>query len=100
MADEAPTNAEPQGADERLVARRVLLRRALYTAPAVLGTFIVTRSAAALSCTPGTCNPPQGCGPIQVCNPPQNPCRPDIQAMQAGALMQMARDAQRRDRNR
>jgi hypothetical protein len=64
--------------DERLVARRALLRRALYVAPAVLGTFVVTRTAAAASCTPGICGPPTGCKPIGVCNPPKLPCLPDF----------------------
>lgn len=71
------SDVEPQD-PERLIARRVLLRRALYIAPAVLGTFAVTRSAAALSCTPGSCSPPGGCIPIGVCNPPKLPCPPSL----------------------
>jgi hypothetical protein len=96
MASELPEERNESEAGERLIARRVLLRRALYISPAVLGTFIVTRSAAAASCSPGVCQPPSGCNPIGACNPPRNPCVPAFNAFQAGAMTQMAQEEQRR----
>jgi hypothetical protein len=62
--------------DARRLARRALLRRALWVVPAVVGTFIVSRTAAAVSCVPqGACGPDQ-CGPNFVPCGPAKPCKP------------------------
>jgi hypothetical protein len=55
----------------RRLARRVLLKAAIYAAPAVL-SMITVRSAHAQptpSCGPATCGPGP-CNPIVGCNPP------------------------------
>lgn len=60
--------------DARRLARRALLRRAAWVVPAIVGSFLVTRAAAAQSCVPvGACSPDK-CGPIANCGP--DLCRP------------------------
>jgi hypothetical protein len=55
----------------RTIARRKLLRRAVYVAPAVLATLAATEGTAfAQSCNPNQCRPV--CGPCQ-----NNPCTPN-----------------------
>ena len=54
-----------------LPGRRNLAKLAVYAAPAIIGTLLISRDAMAqpVSCNPATCNPNGGpCGP-QNCNP-------------------------------
>ena len=76
------TPPDPAGRPDR----RALLRRIGYLVPAVAGTFVVSRSAAAqascvpsASCRPDICGPNTDCGP-ELCGPVV-PCRP---AMRGG----------------
>ena len=82
----SPDEPAADGAPARN-ARRALLRRLAYTLPAVLGTFVVARDAAAQAsclpacqdpnsthCGPDCCLPqfncpPWFCSPVQSCNP-------------------------------
>lgn len=65
----------PSAGGERALARRALLRLAAYAVPALVGTFAVTRAAAAQSCIPvGACNPDR-CAPTFGCKP-DVPCKP------------------------
>jgi hypothetical protein len=71
MAGNDEDEAVGPGADRsRVIARRKLLRKAAYVAPAVLATLAATEGTAfAQSCNPNQCRP--ACGPCQ-----QNPCGP------------------------
>ncbi len=63
-----PPQAAPDD-EATLRARRRLLRIGLYTPPAILASLALSSPAYALSCSPGSCNPPQGCPPAGQCNP-------------------------------
>ncbi|MHC5020417.1 MAG: hypothetical protein ACYTGX_09955 [Planctomycetota bacterium] len=65
-----PDPASGEGDDARRAARRALLRRAVYSIPAVLGTFAVARNAAAQSsCLPNCSCQPNCCFPDINCLP-------------------------------
>ena len=52
------------------VARRRLMKTAVYLPPAVIGIVALTQGCAPGSCSPITCNPNNGpCNPNTPCNP-------------------------------
>ena len=63
------------------LARRKLLRKAVYEAPAILGVVAMSWASAAqtTSCSPNGCNPVNPCAPSVGCNPnctPNATCGP------------------------
>lgn len=79
----APPPTEPQDADDDQdlqMARRALLRAAVYTAPVIVGSVVVTSHAQAqTSCMPNeVCMPWDNCVPIVGCMPQLGPagCMP------------------------
>lgn len=64
-----PPQAGAEDDEAALRARRRLLRLGLYTPPAILASLALSSPVYALSCSPGSCNPPNGCPPMGVCNP-------------------------------
>ncbi|MDH5673149.1 MAG: hypothetical protein OEZ06_13420 [Myxococcales bacterium] len=66
------------------LARRRLLRIAIYSAPAVISAVVVkqahaqTASCGPALCGPGGCNPSSApCGPGHICDPFGGVCGPD-----------------------
>ena len=54
----------PEGPQK--IARRRLLEMAAYTAPAVIGSLLISQDAYA---QPISCNPPRPCNPPKPCDP-------------------------------
>lgn len=65
-----PTNADPDATDRTELARRALLKLALYVPPAIIGTLAISQDAHAAppSCGPAFC-PPNACAPYPPCKP-------------------------------
>lgn len=90
-----PPVPEAEGLEK--IARRKLLKLAAYTAPAVIGSLLVSQDALAaqVSCNPPPCTPRNPCGP--------STCKPRTQPLVSPAVSpanEPARPSERTNRTR
>lgn len=90
------TTPDPEAAGPEKLARRKLLKLAAYTAPAVIGSLLISQDAVAqVSCNPPPCTPRNPCGP--------STCKPRTQPLVSPAVSpanEPARPSERTNRTR